>query len=62
MVFSLIGSFSSQAGLLDEKPLTTLITDIKDLRVSKIEVEESKLVATYKDDKNMCRTKSRRIH
>ena len=51
MVFSLIGSFSSQAGLLDEKPLTTLITDIKDLRVSKIEVEESKLVATYKDDK-----------
>lgn len=51
MIFSLIGSFSNPSTLFDKKPLTSLISDIKDQKVSKIEVEESKIVAIYKDDK-----------
>lgn len=48
-ILSLLGSFNSQNALLPEKPLTTVVTDIKDKKVEKIEVEESRLTVTYKN-------------
>lgn len=49
IVFSLIGSFSGQNGTYPEKPLSTVITDVKAGKVTAIEVEESKLTVNYKD-------------
>jgi len=49
LILSAIGSFNSSNGVLPEKPLTTVINDIKDKQVDKIEVEEDKLTVSYKD-------------
>src|SRR3989339_567226 len=49
LVLSALGSLSGGNGTLQEKPLTTVITDIKEQKVEKIEVEEGKLTVSYKD-------------
>lgn len=49
LAFSILTSLGSQASFLTEKPLSTVITDIKEGKVSSIEVEESKLTVSYKD-------------
>jgi len=51
LVLSMLGSLSGSNGTLTEKPLTTVITDIKEKKVEKVEVEEEKLTVTYKDGK-----------
>jgi cell division protease FtsH len=49
LIFSVIGSVTNQNGTASEKPLSTVLTEIKDGKVTKIEVEEGKVTATYKD-------------
>jgi len=49
LVFSAIGSLSGTNGVLPEKPLTTVINDIKEKQIEKIDVEEEKLTVTYKN-------------
>lgn len=44
-------SFQQGAKFLEEKPLSTVINDVRDGKVQKIEVEETKLTVTYKDGK-----------
>ncbi len=48
LVFSLIGSLGDKTSLLPEKPLSTVVSDVKNGKIEKIEVEESKLVIYYK--------------
>lgn len=47
--FSVLTSLGRQAGLTEEKPLSSAIGDIKEGKIEKIEVEESKLTLFYKD-------------
>ncbi|MBI3342745.1 hypothetical protein HY032_01140, partial [Candidatus Gottesmanbacteria bacterium] len=49
ILFSLLGSVGDKVSNLVEKPLTTVITDARDGKVEKVEVEESKLTVYYKD-------------
>lgn len=49
ILFSLLGSVGDKVSNLVEKPLTTIITDVKEGKVEKIEVEESRLTIFYKD-------------
>ncbi|MBI4066096.1 ATP-dependent zinc metalloprotease FtsH [Candidatus Gottesmanbacteria bacterium] len=49
ILFSLLGSVGDKVSNLVEKPLTTVITDVRDGKVDKIEVEESRLTIFYKD-------------
>src|SRR3990167_8839059 len=49
IAFSLLGSLGQQAATSLEKPLSTVISDVKDGKVTKIEVEESRLTVHYKD-------------
>src|SRR3989344_3774863 len=49
LVLSAIGSVGGPNALYPEKPLSSVVTDIKDGKIEKIEVEESKLTVTYKD-------------
>src|SRR4030042_6419943 len=48
LLFSLLGSVGSQANFYPEKPLSTVISDVKEGKVEKIEVEEEKLLVEYK--------------
>lgn len=48
LIFSLIGSIGGQNSLLPEKPLSTIISDVKGGKVEKIDVEETKLTVAYK--------------
>lgn len=48
LVFSALGSVGGQA-TLSEKPLSTVIGDVRDGKVGQIEVEESKLTVHYKN-------------
>ena len=48
LVFSLLGSVGGQNSTLPEKPLSTVIADVKDGKIEKIEVEETKLLVQYK--------------
>lgn len=48
-LFSLFGSFGGGQALLPEKPLSSVISDVRDNKVQKIEVEETKLSVFYKD-------------
>jgi cell division protease FtsH len=48
-LFSLFGSFGGGQALLPEKPLSGVISDVRDQKVQKIEVEEAKLTVFYKD-------------
>ena len=49
MLFSLISSVSERATSLPEKPLSTVVSDVKNGEVTRIEVEETKLTVFYKD-------------
>jgi len=49
LILSAIGSYNGSNGVLPEKPLTTVINDIKEKKVDNIEVEEGKLTVSYKD-------------
>ena len=48
-LLSFILSLTQPSKVLEEKPLTSIITDVKAQKVAKIEVENDKLTATYKD-------------
>lgn len=48
LALSLLGSFGAEDRLLPEKPLSTIIADVKDGKVEKIEIEEEKLWVVYK--------------
>jgi cell division protease FtsH len=48
-IFSFLSSIGSQAALEGERPLSAVVTDVKDGKVKTIEVEESKLSVLYKD-------------
>jgi len=49
ILLSFVGSFAGQNSMYPEKPLSTVITDVKSGKITGIEVEESKITATYKD-------------
>lgn len=49
LLLSVLGSFSGQSSLYPERPLSTVITDIKGGKVAKVEVEESRLTVEYKN-------------
>lgn len=49
ILLSMLSGVGDRASLLVEKPLTTVITDVKEGKVEKIEVEENKLTVFYKD-------------
>src|SRR3989344_5266061 len=49
LIFSALGSLGSQVSSLVEKPLSTVIADVKDGKVTTIDVEESRLTVSYKD-------------
>ncbi|MBU1472408.1 ATP-dependent zinc metalloprotease FtsH [Patescibacteria group bacterium] len=49
ILFSALGSIGQQATQTTEKPLSAVITDVKEGKVQKIEVEEGKLTVYYKD-------------
>jgi len=49
LVLSMLGSIGNQNNFGPEKPLSTVVSEIKDQKVAKIEVEESKLTVSYKD-------------
>lgn len=49
IIFSAISSLGGQASFLSEKPITTVITDVKDGKIERIEVEDTRLRITYKD-------------
>ena len=53
IVLSVIGNLANPNGVLPEQPFTTIINDIKDKKVSTIEVEDSKLTVTYADGKKV---------
>ena len=53
IVLSVIGNLANPNGTLPEQPFTTVISDIKDKKVSTIEVEDSKLTVTYADGKKV---------
>lgn len=48
LLFSILGSLGREAASLAEKPLSTVISDIKTGKIEKIEVEENKLKVYYK--------------
>lgn len=49
LLFSMLGSAGKSASLYPEKPLSTLMTDVKAGTVEKIEVEESKIIVKLKN-------------
>jgi cell division protease FtsH len=49
LAFSFIGSFSSQAHLYPEKPLSNVVADVGAGSVQSLEVEEGKITASYAD-------------
>ena len=49
ILFSLLGSLGNQEASLPQKPLSTIINDVKSGSVAKIEVEEEKLLVAYKN-------------
>ncbi|MBI5613438.1 ATP-dependent zinc metalloprotease FtsH [Candidatus Gottesmanbacteria bacterium] len=49
LLFSLFGSLGNAASSLNEKPLSTIVSDVKDGKIKVIEVEEGKLSIEYKN-------------
>jgi cell division protease FtsH len=49
LAFSFIGSLGDPSNLFPEKPLSAVITDVKDGKVQTVEVEEGKLLVGYTD-------------
>ncbi len=56
-LFSFFGSVSNQASLAEAKPLSNVITDVKDGTVKTIEVEDTKLTVVRKDGTKYTSTK-----
>lgn len=56
-VFSFLGSLSSQSSLGNTKPLSTVVSDVRDGKVKIIEVEDSKLSVERKDGTKYVSTK-----
>lgn len=56
-LFSLLGSVSSQAGLADSKPLSKVISDVREGKVKKIDIEDTKLSVLNKDGSKYISTK-----
>jgi cell division protease FtsH len=56
-LFSFIGSVSNQASLAEAKPLSKVITDVKEGTVKTIEVEDTKLTVIRKDGGRYTSTK-----
>jgi cell division protease FtsH len=48
MLFSIFGNINNDTAFLEEKPLSTILNDVKADKVAKIEVEDSKLIVEYK--------------
>jgi cell division protease FtsH len=48
-IFSLIGNAGGQSALSNNKPLSTVITDVKDKKVKDVLIEDNKLNVTLKD-------------
>ncbi len=48
LLLSMLGSAGKTANMYPEKPLSTIINDVKTGKIEKIEVEESRLTAVYK--------------
>lgn len=48
-VFSAFNALSGGTSLLPERPLSSIVTDIKDKKIKSIEVEDTKIIATYGD-------------
>lgn len=53
IILSVLGNLSNPNSALSEQPFTTIVSDIKDKKVSTIEVEDSKLTVTYIDGKKV---------
>lgn len=53
LILSAVGSLNSQNALIPEKSLTSVMTDIKNGDVTKVEVDDSRLNVTYKDGKKV---------
>ncbi len=49
LLFSIFGSIADPSRVLPEKPLSTVVADVKEGSVSKVEVEESRLIVSYKN-------------
>ncbi len=49
LLLSMLGNMSGQTPNLPEKPLSSLVTDIKADKVKQIEIVENKILAEYKD-------------
>jgi len=49
ILFSLLGSLGDKVSNLVEKPLSTVITDVREGKINKIEIEEGRLTVHYKD-------------
>jgi cell division protease FtsH len=59
LIFTVIGNIGSQTANAPEKPLSTVLAELKDGKVTKLDVEEAKITATYKDgSKNIARKES----
>lgn len=48
ILLSIFGSLSNQTTFLEERPLSTILTDTKAGKVAKIEVEDTKMIVEYK--------------
>jgi len=56
-LFSLFGSFGNQASLSQTKPLSTVISDVRDGKVKTIDIEDTKLTVIHKDGTKYISTK-----
>lgn len=48
LLLSIFGGLSNQASFLEEKPLSTILNDVKSGKIAKVEVEDNKVIAEYK--------------
>ncbi len=56
-LFSLLGSMGAQSSLFETKPLSTVVSDVRDGKVKSIDVEETKLTVIHKDGSKYVSTK-----
>lgn len=49
ILFSALSNIGSQATFMAEKPISTIVSEVKDQKVERIEVEETRLRVLYKD-------------
>jgi cell division protease FtsH len=53
LILSAIGSMSADTANLEDRPLSTVVADVRDGNVARIDVEETKLTVTYKDGRKV---------